>query len=344
MNDFSMASISKLVIHLIGNQAKEEELMLSSDLSLISDDVTEQYLKQFFFSSFKFDLAYQFMHESDITLNEVYNYASKIFQNKNNFLLQSVNIAKHLYEVSTHPNIKKGELYVSYITGCIFDGIKTDIIGIFKSETKDFYLNAENKNNIYDVSCMKGINTSKLDKGCLILDMGSKYPQKLFIVDMNRNDSLYWKKLFLKVEEISDEYTSTSAVLKTCKQFVKKDCDVKPTEKISLLNNSVKYFETHDSFELEDFTSSVFGNETNSEKFKTYLNKASNETNFEQPFTISPKAVTTVKKSIKNFIKLDSNIEIRIKTQVQAVEDMMEKGYDEDKKMSYYKIYYTNEE
>mgnify|MGYP002539078795 CR=1 FL=1 len=68
-------------------------------------------------------------------------YSSTIFQSPNSFVEQSKSIAKHLFEVSTHPNIKRGELYIAFIKDCIIDGYETNAIGIFKSETKDFYLN-----------------------------------------------------------------------------------------------------------------------------------------------------------------------------------------------------------
>ena len=69
-----------------------------------------------------------------------YIYSSAIFQSPNLLVEQSINIAKHLYAVSTHPNIKKGELYIAYIKDCIIDGYKTNAVGIFKSETEDFYI------------------------------------------------------------------------------------------------------------------------------------------------------------------------------------------------------------
>lgn len=345
MNDFSMAKISKLIVHLIGNKVKDEELTISSQLTEISEESAEQHLTRFFFSSFKFDLAYRFEHESDINLNEIYHYCSKIFTEESDFLQQSKNIARHLYEVSVHPNIKIGELYIAYIKNCIIEGVTTDIIGIFKSETKDIYLDVINDQKKFDVLFKKGININKLDKGCLICNMGTLLPQKVFIVDTSRNDAHYWRKLFLNVQEVTDEYTRTAAVLKACKQFVKKECGtIEPQEKISLLNNSVRYFETHDSFEMNDFTSQVFQDSSVSTEFKKYLEITAPEKSFEKPFDISGKAISSVKKSIKNLIKLDTNVEIRINTQADKIEKVVEKGFDAEKQMHYYKIYYVNEE
>lgn len=345
MNDFSIAKISKLIVHLVGNKVKEEKLTISSQLTEILEESAEQHMTRFFFSSFKFDLSYNFEHESDINLNEIYHYCSKIFADDSDFVQQSANIARHLYEVSTHPNIKMGELYIAYIKNCIVEGTTTDIIGIFKSESKDIYLDSIIKQNKIDVLFKKGISINKLDKGCLICNMGTMLPSKVFIVDTSRNDAHYWRKMFLNVQEATDEYTRTATVLKACKQFVKKECTaIEPQEKISLLNNSVRYFETHESFKMDDFTSHVFQDSSVSTEFKKYLEIAVPEKSFEKPFDISEKAITSVKKSIKNLIKLDNNVEIRINTQADKVEKVVEKGFDTEKQMHYYKIYYVNEE
>jgi hypothetical protein len=40
---------------------------------------------------------------------------------------------------------------------------------------------------------------------------------------------------------------------------------------------------------------------------------------------------------------LDSDIEIKIPSKINAVEEVIEQGYDTEKQMRYYKIYYTSE-
>lgn len=181
MVDFSNAKVLDLAVHIVGNKSKDEEIILTETSSAIVDDATEQYIKEYFFSSFNFELSYQFTHETSVKLNEIYIYSSTIFQSPNLLVEQSINIAKHLYEVSTHPNIKKGELYIAYIKDCIIDGYKTNAVGIFKSETKDFYIDINQLKQSFSVSCKKGINTKKLDKGCLIFDFDKKIPQKIYI-------------------------------------------------------------------------------------------------------------------------------------------------------------------
>lgn len=342
MQDFSNVELKKIIIHLVGNKIKDEELKTSLEPCDTVDDITLQYLKRFFFSSFKFDISYRFTHEADIGLNEINSYTEKIFEDQKKFVEQSINIAKHLYGVSVHPNIKAGELYVVYFENCILDNESMDAIGIFKSETKDFFLEIKDGISRYGVNCKQGINTKKLDKGCLIFKSNTG-DNKIYIVDSNVNDALYWKNNFLMITESKNEYFNTSSVLKTCKQFIKKTSGVEPKQKLNLINNSVQYFETHNSFELNEFADTVFQDEEECKKFKTYID-AIPDKKIEKSFDISPQAVSKIKRTIKNFIKLDSNIEIKINTELREVDRIIEKGYDERKNMKFYKIYYNSEE
>lgn len=142
-----------MIIHNVGNKVKGESLEISTEICDANNEVTNQYLKQFFFSTFKFDVTYRFVHETDIAMNEIYNYVKHIFENPSEFYEQSVNIAKHLYEVSVHPNIKAGELYIVYLQNCIIDDNVTDAIGIYKSESKDYYLQVNSNGKRYDIEC-----------------------------------------------------------------------------------------------------------------------------------------------------------------------------------------------
>lgn len=147
MQDFSSVNIKNMIIHNVGNKVKGESLDLSTEICDTNNKVTNQYLKQFFFSTFKFDITYRFVHETDIAMNEIYNYVKHIFDNSDQFYEQSVNIAKHLYEVSVHPNIKAGELCIVYLQNCIIDDNVTDAVGIYKSESKDYYLQVNSKDH-----------------------------------------------------------------------------------------------------------------------------------------------------------------------------------------------------
>lgn len=92
MQDFSSVNIKNMIIHNVGNKVKGESLEISTEICDANNEVTNQYLKQFFFSTFKFDVTYRFVHETDIAMNEIYNYVKHIFENPSEFYEQSVNI------------------------------------------------------------------------------------------------------------------------------------------------------------------------------------------------------------------------------------------------------------
>lgn len=241
--------------------------------------------------------------------------------------------------MSVHPNIKAGELCIVYLQNCIIDDNVTDAVGIYKSESKDYYLQVNSTENGYDIECQQGINPKKLDKGCLIFN-SSDSNYKVCVVDKNVNDAMYWKKLFLMIEEEKNEYVNTSKTLKSCKRYIAKNEDLEPKKKLELINNSVEYFENNDEFDLEKFSEKVFNNKEESDKFKVYLDSYE----IDNKFSISSNAVTKIKKTIKKSIRLDDNVEIKFNDTVDDINNLIEKGYDKEKKKKYYKIYYNDED
>ena len=343
MIDYSNAQIVKVVIHVVGNKSKDEQLILADQVAIIDDDATKQYVKEYFFSSFNFEVRYHFTHETDVNLNELYAYCTKLFHKPESLVEESASIAKHLYSVSTHPNIKKGELYIALIQNCIIDGKPTNAIGIFKSENKNFYLNINSINKHFSISSNSGINPKRLDKGCLIFDCGSKQPELVYIVDTNHNDTMYWKDDFLKVVETETSYKSTSSFMNLCKRYVFQLPDTDKSSKISIINNSVHYFETHDTFIPEEFAEESGMNTKHLQSFQTFLSDNKYPSGLKAQFEISKRAVSTAKRTIKSMIKLDSDIEIKIPTKIGSVDEIIENGYDPQKELHYYKIYYKTE-
>lgn len=78
----------------------------------------EAAFTQLAFNKIDWDQQYEFFHETNIGLNEVYTYVKSIFDSENSFLEQSKNIATHLHSASQHPNIKNGELFIGLFENC----------------------------------------------------------------------------------------------------------------------------------------------------------------------------------------------------------------------------------
>jgi len=350
MISFFEASLAELSIHRIGNKSADEFYVLSEESLVLADEQLKELLSQYFLSPYlKVNEIYRFFHPNDdLNLNEVYHFAEAIFEKGGNFHENSQQLAKYLYEVSSHPKIKSGELYVAYFENIQIEGETHDAIGIFKSETKETYLKVYPENAGFGVSYEQdAINISKLDKGCLIINAEKEEGYKVAVIDQtNRStEAVYWKDEFLKLKIRNDNYNQTNNVLGVYKEFVTQkldeDFEISKADKIDLLNKSMKYFKDKESFDLDEFSNEVIANEEGIASFKNFKKSYEEEydTSIADNFDISEAAVKKQAKAFKSIIKLDKNFHIYI----HGNKELIEKGFDDDRSMNYYKVFFKEE-
>jgi len=355
MFDFSEIQMETLVIHKVGNKLRDEGVIIAPDVYRLTDGNVEELLLKYFLSSFREKVVFKFFHETDLHLNELYMYASNVFINKERFFEQSINILKHLYEKSSHPQVKGGEFYMAYFTGCAVNEQTVDAIGLFKTEKKDHFLKIANDRNEFRLGADQGINIKKLDKGAIIFNSESVDGYRVAIVDnvnKGNNEALYWKEEFLRLTDVQNEYFHTKNYLTICRDFAENiygpvyQADKK--DQVVFMNEAIAYFDKNNEFELADFTQSVIKEPELIEQFKEYkqIYEMSQGLNATEAFNISGQAVKSVKRKFKNLIKLDTDIEIKVKNPAveQGNVDFIERGYDEQKGMHYYKVYFNEEE
>jgi hypothetical protein len=349
MFSFSEVSLDRVVIHRIGNPQQEEDLEISLNESIIHDEVVEDLLMQYFLSSFKQESMYHLDHETNVENNEVFAIASKIFENPNNFYKHSVEMAKLLYKCTNHPNIKSGEMYLAYFQNCKVGEDFCDAIGIFKSDTRETFLEVNQKKDNFQVDYLSGINIKKLDKGCLIFDIEKESGYRVAIVDKasKGEEAVFWKENFLRLAPREDSHYHTQNYMRMCKGFAddvfNPEHNVERVEQIELLKNSAKYFETSETFALDTFQEEVFGNHPEVvEAFQEYKEQyvADNEIETYDEFEISQPAVKSNKKIFKSILKLDKNFHVYI----HGKREHIEKGFDEERNQNFYKLYYTKED
>jgi hypothetical protein len=351
MISFFESDLKELSVHRIGNKLQEEYMVLSETPVKIDDDILNGVLLKYFLGPFeKVNEIYRFYQSNEnLNLNDVYHFVSEVFNDSLSFHVFSTQLAKHLYDVSSHPKIKTGELYVAQFNNVQIEGELHDAIGIFKSENKETYLKVDSQNNVFQMSYeQEAINIHKLDKGCLIFNTEKMEGYKVAVIDnTNRNqEAVYWKDDFLKLKIRNDNFNQTNNVLGVYKSFVTKKIDdefeVTKADKIDLLNRSIKYFKEKDSFDLTEFTEEVIGNEQGIASFLNY--KKSFEDEFESPiansFDINDAAVKKQARVYKSVLKLDKNFHIYI----HGDKKLIEKGFDKEKSMNYYKVYFKDEE
>ncbi len=343
MFSFKEAQLEQLAIHFIGNAAAEEGMQLSKELVTVDSDITS-LLKLYFLKPFKEQGLYTFHHESDINLNEIFHYASAIFDDPDSLFLQSVNIAKHLYESSSHPNIKPGELYVTYFDECIINGEVVEVLGLFKSESKEKYIKVFSDNGNYKVDSEEGININKLDKGCLIFNTERESGYRVAIVDNTNKSSeaQYWLSQFLNLKPNEDSYYHTKNYISLCKGFAEEAFpEANKVDKIDLVNNTVEFFSKKEAFNIEEFNNEVMQDEGLIEKFQNYKEvfQETNDIPSYDEFEISKPALKQSKKFIKSVIKLDKNFHVYVHGNRQNIV----RGFDEQLDMNTYTLYFKEE-
>jgi hypothetical protein len=142
------ATLHSLSIHNPGNKILDEKYRLSATPFEIKEQPLNKLLLQYFLSPFeKVPEIYRLSHASDNELNEIFHFAGIIFDNPEKLHESSQEITKHLHNVSNHPKIKPGELYVVYFENVQVEGELHNAIGIFKSESKESYLKVFSEEN-----------------------------------------------------------------------------------------------------------------------------------------------------------------------------------------------------
>lgn len=349
INLFS-AQIESLSIHRVGNKSKAEGLFVSQDPYTLSDELTP-LVKEFFFKSFreKEENYYKFFHEADLEFHTLFGIAKKIFEAPERAHELSSEIAKHLYDQSEHPHIKAGELYVAHLHNVLIDNNKVDAIGIFKSELKQDFLQFRESGTNLQMILEQGINLNKLDKGALIFNHKEDEGYKVLSIDSNRYDTKYWLENFLGVDTFEDDNFYTKKYLKFCQDFAK---DVvlpaeDKKEEVLFMNRAVNHFAKNDAFEETAFVNEVLENPELIPEFRHYKTEQAPKYKIEDltEFPISNKAVSAQRKKIKNVINLDTNIQIKMDfINPESAEKFVEKGWDEEKQMYYYLVYFNKEQ
>ena len=307
MLDFSTVLINELVIHRVGNKHNEEDFFISESSFPLTEGLSLMMLDYFIKPFMKIQDSNQFAHEIDLNYNELNGISKEIFQNPTSLYINSVKILQHLHEQSQHPHIKTGDLFVAHFSDILYQDKMVDAIGIFKSENKTSFLQVGQDNANLEVKEKQGIDIKKLDK-----------------------------------------VFHTKEYVNLCKDFAKEvvQATESKTDEIEFMNKSIKYLERNDNVDLEDFKEFVLDNEEKKQEFDQYksMYETQNSVAIPDAFTVSMPVVEKQKKSIKNEIKLDTNIQIKIGVNnPDSIDRFIEKGYDHEKDMSFYKIYYNNE-
>lgn len=336
--------LSKIIVHKVGNKINQESLILLEEELKLEDDMKE-LLQDFFLKNFKSEEQFRFYSDSYLVNNPVYSSVSEIFEDKNKFVWESENLAKHLYEITENPRVQSGELFIVYFEGEEnADGNKIDSIGIFKTENKNPFLKIFPQNETFEIEKDYGIGLSKLDKGALIYNNDKESGYILSVVDNNKNgDMYYWFEDFLKVKQRDDEYFHTQETLTVYKDFITQklpeEFEVSKADQADFLNKSINFFKEKEEFKYDDFVNEVLQDESVIESFSNFKSdyEQDMQISISEDFPINNQAVKKQQRHFKSIIKLDKNFHIYI----HGDRKMIETGQDD--KGKFYRLYFEQE-
>jgi len=351
MITFNRMYMTNFVGHFVGNKELGEPIQKTDKEFEFQDDSTKNTMLEYLISGFKGDIYYQFK-EKDFSTYNVLTYIEGIFADKDRFVEYSKNIANLLYSNTIHPKILGGELYIVYMKDAECDGEICDAIGIFKSETIDKFIKMEivpsiNSNtNESKIITDSGCGIDKLDKGALIFNTDKNNGYKISIINKSKKpeDVTYWED-FLDIKLKKNGYFYTSHALNQaisfCDELLTSENNVDKIDQMSVLNRSVNFFKNNDVFTEDEFKQQVLNNEEIVVAFDEHKRQYEKLTNIEieKEFDISKIAVKDKNKYSKGIIKLDKNFQIHINSR----HDLIEKGYDDEKAMGFYKVYFIHE-
>jgi hypothetical protein len=347
MLDFTNCNLGNVIVHHIGNKTNDEDIILSKSLLEIEDLRLRELLIKYFLPPFLNTEFYSFSFSNeDFRLNPLYQFSTNIFSNQDDFQDTSISIAKHLYEVSMHPQIKSGDLFIATFSNIEINDKLVNGFGIFKSENRQAFLKLNKKSNEFILNYEDGINIEKLDKGCLVLNIDRENGYKVCIIDKSSKsgDAQYWRDAFLNIKPAKDEYHFTKEFLGITKNFVtqklSEEFEVNKADQIDLLNRSVEYFKTHEKFNKKEFENDVLQDTGIIKSFRNFDSnyREENEIELTDNFEISAQAVKKQARVFKSVLKLDKNFHIYI----HGDKELIEQGIDKDGR-KYYKIYFEQE-
>ncbi len=379
--NFTEAHLERLIVHYTGNKQNSQPLLLSKQEQALDPDSRQKFTEILLNRFQQCYERYSFHHTSSLDYHEVYNYVTTLFKEpgmakereaqgtdeirKNQFGINEVGsgesgrgasavfrelssrMASHLFEVAVHPKIKPGELYITYFSNIQVEERIVDAIGLFKAESKSLFVDIDPSSEGLHVELKEGVELSKIDKGCLILNQEADKGYELMIFDSNGKgeEAQYWKDKFLGALIQQNEFLHTQGFLTITKNFVTQqlpgEFEVSKTEQIDILNRSMDYFKTHGNFNKDEFETEVLHHDDLIQSFRKY-DEQYRENNAWDPaheFEISPQAVKKQARVFKSVIKLDKNFHIY----VHGDKELIEKGYDEGVGKHYYKIYFDQE-
>lgn len=145
--------------------------------------------------------------------------------------------------------------------------------------------------------------------------------------------------------ELKTSYSQTMEYLKLCKSFVEDELpqhfELDRTTQLGLLTKASGYMKREATVNTRDFADEVFEQPEVVESFHAFKEQyqRDHEIEIDDEFEKSPAAAKASKKFVRSVLKLDKNFHIY----VHGSRDLIESGFDAQRGLRFYKVFYTEE-
>lgn len=321
-------------IQVVGNKTRGEGLSAASVLADVSG--SSEFLTKLVEKSFTMDDLKRFSYIESVELNPVYQFVSKMFDDKEAFLKQSVNIATFLYDQSVHPNIRNGELYVLLLE-CEYKKETVEAVAILKSEKKDPFLATDNDGMEISVKTIYGTGLKGLDKGCLVLNVERENGYVVGTVDNTNNgsDAQYWTDSFLHVTNCDDDYHETVKLTEMLTAFSKQVAEQNAAEGAVVAKKATVLLKKGEAVQVEELTDKICATDEQREQFVTFRQEFEDaHGEIADEVNVVAKAASRKPVTRMNMLRVGDVFEVKVLTP----EARMEQGKDDAGR--YWKLYW----
>ena len=321
-------------IQVVGNKTRGEGLSAASVLADVSG--SSEFLTKLVEKSFTMDDLKRFSYIESVELNPVYQFVSKMFDDKEAFLKQSVNIATFLYDQSVHPNIRNGELYVLLLE-CEYKKETVEAVAILKSEKKDPFLATDNDGMEISVKTIYGTGLKGLDKGCLVLNVERENGYVVGTVDNTNNgsDAQYWTDSFLHVTNCDDDYHETVKLPEMLTAFSKQVAEQNAAEGAVVAKKATELLKKGEAVQVEELTDKICATDEQREQFVTFRQEFEDaHGEIADEVNVVAKAASRKPVTRMNMLRVGDVFEVKVLTP----EARMEQGKDDAGR--YWKLYW----
>lgn len=339
MSQIKVKEIKMATIQVVGNKTRGEGLSAATTLADVSD--SRDFMTKLIEKSFLMDDLKCFSYVESVELNPVYQFVSKIFNDNEAFLKQSVNIATFLYDQSLHPNIRNGELYV-LLAQCEYKKQLVDAVAILKSEKKDPFLATDNDGLEITARTMYGTGLKGLDKGCLVLNMERENGYVVGTVDNvnNGTDAQYWTDNFLHVTNCDDDYHQTAKLTEMLTDYSKIVKEESVMEGAIVAKRAVELLKTDEVVRVDELADKLFDTDEQKRDFEDFRRSYEEENGgFAEEVTVIAKAASRKPVTRMNVLRLGNDFEVKVLNPNAEIE----KGVDKASGKEYYTLYFDKD-